>query len=276
MIRKITSYEGCRDFVCDIQKDPRYADPMLKTPEQLRRNLLLPITRPENHCCFAVYRNGKMTGLFSFLALRQERYLEMLVGLCREREGYQEAMDYLRQTCPNWGADFVFSPKNDLLRAQLREAGAFFDPEQQKMVFSGTAPDMDTEGVVSWDERFAGQYAAIHSRDLYWTAEKVMQAPDRFRTFLAVRDGQVVGYLDVTYCYTPNEPYDLLVLEPYRRMGYGKKLLKRALEENGDRGMMLLVETDNLPAVRLYAAMGFRKAEGDNSQTAHWQIPECP
>ena len=49
-----------------------------------------------------------------------------------------------------------------------------------------------------------------------------------------------------------------------------------ALEENGDRGMKLLVETDNLPAVRLYAAMGFRKAEGENSQTAHWQIPECP
>ena len=80
----------------------------------------------------------------------------------------------------------------------------------------------------------------------------------------------------MTYCYTPNEPYDLLVLEPYRRMGYGKKLLKRALEENGDRGMMLLVETDNLPAVRLYTAMGFRKAEGENSQTAHWQIPGCP
>ena len=59
MIRKITSYKSCRDFVFDIQKDPRYADPMLKTPEQLRRNLLLPITRPENHCCFAVYRNGK-------------------------------------------------------------------------------------------------------------------------------------------------------------------------------------------------------------------------
>mgnify|MGYP004713013173 FL=1 len=36
--------------------------------------------------------------------------------------------------------------------------------------------------------------------------------------------------------------------------------------------MMLLVDTDNIPAIRLYASMGFRTVRGQNSLTAHWEI----
>ncbi len=36
--------------------------------------------------------------------------------------------------------------------------------------------------------------------------------------------------------------------------------------------MMLLVNTDNAPAIRLYASMGFQTVPGQNSLTAHWEI----
>ena len=84
---------------------------------------------------------------------------------------------------------------------------------------------------------------------MYWTGEKVVQAQDRFRTFLAIHDGKVVGYMDVTYIFKENEPFDLFVLEEYRRMGYGRKLLAKALERNAPNRMMLLVDIDNDPAI---------------------------
>lgn len=109
---------------------------------------------------------------------------------------------------------------------------------------------------------------------MYWTGEKVAAAPERFRIFLAIDGGRVVGYLDVTHCFEENEPYNLFVLPEYRRRGFGRKLLAAALECNRPKGMMLLVETDNTAAIRLYESMNFKTVPGQNSLTAHWRIPE--
>ena len=100
------------------------------------------------------------------------------------------------------------------------------------------------------------------------------QAQERFRTFLAIHDGKVVGYLDVTYIFKENEPFDLFVLTEYRRRGYGRKLLAKALEQNEPNGMMLLVDADNVPAIHLYESMGFAKVQGQNNLTAHWRVSE--
>ena len=98
-------------------------------------------------------------------------------------------------------------------------------------------------------------------------------APERFRSFVALEGGEVVGYLDVTICFEENEPYDLLVKEEHRGRGFGRKLMYRALQMNEPKDMMLMVDVDNLPAIRLYESLGFIKAEGKNLITAHWEIP---
>ena len=111
------------------------------------------------------------------------------------------------------------------------------------------------------------EYCVIHGKDMYWTGEKIAAAPEKFRTFLAINQGCVVGYLDVTHCFEENEPYDIYVLPEYRRKGYGRKLLAKALDCNQPRGMMLLVETDNTAAIRLYELMNFKTVPGQNSLT---------
>ena len=50
-------------------------------------------------------------------------------------------------------------------------------------------------------------------------------------------------------------------------------LLAKALELNRPKGMMVLVDVGDAPAIRLCESAGFVKAEGQNSQTATWQIP---
>lgn len=270
MIQRITSAEECLDFMGTFYEDPQFSDPMLSDKEQFQRNFARAMEKPETHCTWGIFRDGKMIGLFTFLILREEKYLEMLVGLCRDREGYREILGHLEGHYPGYDADFVFNPENFLLKSALQKRDAAFEPEQQKMVLKSPAPQGDTSGVEAYTPQYARQYFAIHNQDMYWTGEKVAAVPERFRTYLALHEGKVVGYLDVTCCFAENEIYDLQVLPEYRHMGYGGKLLAKA--ENGQKGMMLLVDVDNEPAIRLYQRAGFVKKPYANSLTAHWKV----
>ena len=273
MIRIIKSYDECREFASSFQGDPNFSDPMLSDEEQVQCNLIKAINRTDRYV-LGVYQDTTMIGLFTFLVLRDEHYIEMLVGLSRNKEAYLEVLHYLEQCYPGYSVDFVFNPGNYLLKELLNLRNAEYEPEQQKMVLGTPVLGIDTTGVELLSELYAEQYCAIHNKDMYWTGEKVLQAQDRFHTFLAVHDGKVAGYMDVTYTFKENEPFDLLVLEEYRRMGYGRKLLAKALEMNQPNGMMLVVDVDNDPAMRLYESMGFVKVQGQNNLTAHWTVPE--
>ncbi len=269
---QIRAYGECRSFVEGFFGDPVFSDPMLTCDEQLQTNLLNALHKPETHRVFGIYRADRLVGLFAFLVLPQEHYAEMLMGLSRDLTAYREVLSYLEDNLPGYDVDFVFNPRNHLLRNLLSEEGAEFEAEEQKMVLGDSLPEFDTTGVELFSDRYAQQYFDIHNRDMYWTGEKVAAAPERFRTFLAIEDGQVVGYMDVTYSFEENEPFDLFVLPDFRGKGYGRKLLTRAIQMNAPKGMMLLVEVDNEPAIRLYASVGFVKSDGPNYLTAHWKV----
>lgn len=272
MIQRLTSLDSCMEFIKDVQQDPVFLDPMLSTDEQWENNLLRSVKR-EDEEVLGVYRDGKLAGFFVFQITVADRNLEMIVGLSRSTEAYIQIADYLQNKYPGFQADFVFNPHNYLLREMLEQKGANFDPEQQKMTFSGKAPEVDIEGIVLLSDEYMEQYASMHNTDMFWTAEKVAKRPDRFNVFLAVDHGKVIGYIDVTNCYGENEIYDILVQEEYRRKSWGRKLLGKALKENEPHGMMLLVFVDNEPAIPLYESMGFVKVEGQNSVTAFWHMP---
>lgn len=274
MIRIIKTYEECHDFASGFIGDPNFSDPMLSDEEQVQCNLIKSIEKPDRHCVLGIYREDQMIGLFVFLVLRDEQYIEMLVGLSREKRAYLEMFHYLKHHFPGYSADFVINPGNFILKELLELRNADFEPEQQKMLLGTPVLGLDTTGVELLSEKNKEQYCAIHNKDMYWTGEKVMQAQDSFRTILAIHEGNVIGYMDVTYTFKENEPFDLFVLEEYRRMGYGRKLLAKALEMNQPNGMMLLVDVDNEPAIHLYESMGFAKMQGQNNLTAHWTVPE--
>ena len=272
MIQIIRFLEECRNFLHNFCGDPDFLGPILSNEEQLRNELTKAIEKPEKHTVWGVFREGHMTGLFSFLILPDEQYMEMLAGLSRDKAAYQEMLTYLEQNFPNYEADFVFDPRNDLLKEQLQVRNAKFETEQQKMVLGTPVVPDDTTGAVPYAPQYEQQYCAIHDQNVYWTGEKIVSVPERFKTIMAIHDGKVVGYLDMTKGFTENEIFDVLVLENYRRMGYGRKLLAMAIEVNRPNGMMLTVDVDNVPAIRLYRSVGFSEVENENSLTAHWMI----
>lgn len=273
MIKIIENEDEALAFAASFAGDRNFSEPMLATEEQFRCNLIRTVREPQRHRAIGVYAGGELTGLFTFLVLRDENYLEMLVGLSREQAAYNEMIAWLKENFPGCHCDFVYNPKNHLMQSLLEAHGAAFEPEQLKMNLGTPVFSASRHTVVPYSESYRAGYAAIHDdAERYWTAEKTIGAPDRFRIFLALDGDTVVGYIDVTCAFEENEPYDLFVREDCRCRGYGRALLERAIRENGASKMMLLVDKDNLPARHLYESVGFVTDELGGNITARLTV----
>lgn len=80
------------------------------------------------------------------------------------------------------------------------------------------------------------------------------------------KNGEVIGYiwfgLKKTYAGEKGEIYNLYIDENYRRKGLAKKLIKHAenyLSSKGIEFLELKVTETNLPAVKLYEKLNFKK-----------------
>ncbi len=273
MVRILTEWDTYRDFINEISADPDVSVPELQTKEQ-RDCIFNRALTSQDQIPLGVFSGQAMTGLFVFLVVKEDRYIEMLVGLSREPDAYEQIADWLQTHCAGYQVDFVFNPKNRAIRPMLQKRGAALFPEQMKMVLTENASFTDTAGIEPLSERYRDQYAAMHSTDGYWTGDRVANALDTFQVFLAVEDGKVVGYIDVTWNNEENEPFDLLVKADSRRLGWGRKLLAKAIEANRPKGMMLIVDVDNAPAIALYRSMGFSCDPEPVDRLATWRIAE--
>lgn len=268
MIKILASIDEYTDFIHEINSDENFHSPWRRTDQQLCRRLADAVDNPARKV-LGVFQEGRITGLFAFLVKGGESYLEMLEGLSRSRDAYEEMLAYLKVEYAGYQADFVFNPKNALLHGLLQAENTEFDTEQMKMVLEKEAPYQGGRQAQPYSPSYREQYTAMHRKDGYWTGEKVLEVPDRFRIILAVEDGEAVGYIDITYTYDENEPFDVFVKEEHRKKGYGKAMLAKAIELNRPHGMALQVDVDNAPAIALYKSMGFAPSPGENSITAH-------
>ena len=273
MIKSVTTINEYDGFINSFLDNSEFSDPHLTARIEAGENLQDMLARNDHHC-FVTENNVGITGLFILLIIPEEKYLEMLIGITRDGSAVEELLSFIEKNYPGYEADFVFNPRNHLIRNSLEKRDVDFDKEQLKMVYTHKMLRCDTTNVELLSERYTDQYLEMHSKDGYWTGEKVLKATDRFKTFVSLEDGIVTGYIDVTHCFAENEPYDVLVKEEYRRKGYGRKLLAKALQENEPKDMMLLVDNDNMPAINLYESMGFIKKENGNLLTAYWKTPD--
>lgn len=110
MIEEINDIKIIREFVKDFEENEIFSDPMLKKREQFENNLVKSINDKENKV-IGIYDNNKNIGLFSFLIINDEKYIEMLVGLSRVKTAYEEVLKYLKNNYKGFQVDFVYNPK---------------------------------------------------------------------------------------------------------------------------------------------------------------------
>ena len=271
MIKKVDSERKYIDFINEINSDSNFSSPMLCTDEQMKSNLF-DTENKKGHHIFGVFKEQELIGLFVFVIIEDENYIEMIVGLSKNPKAYEEILAFLKTEYKGYNIDFVYNPRNYILHRLLENEKAEFDVEQQKMILKNEVVYCSNCQVELYSPKYREQYSAMHSIDTYWTADKVIASTDIFRVILAIEKDDVVGYLDITHKYDENEPYDILVKPEYRRKGYGKAMLAKAIELNKPNSMMLLVDVDNVGAIALYESLGFEKVLGENSITAYLSL----
>ncbi len=265
MIQKIYSFDEYEGFINELNEHPQYSDPHFSYD---KNNLYRSLKSKDKHA-FVVLGNGIVKGLFVFIILPDDRYVEMLIGFTKVEESFTEMLDYMEKNYCGYQMDFVFNPLNNAIFGPLKLKGAIFEPEQMKMIQSGSVPNVSTNDIEQLSDKWVKQYCDLHSTDTYWTGERIVSALDKFRVLLVVKDGQVLGYLDVQNCYDTNEIFALYIKPEASSQGYELSLLAKAIELNKPNQMMVVVDVDNKEEVELYTAAGFTKLEGQNSVTAY-------
>lgn len=265
LIQEIRSFEEYEGFIAELAGHPWYSDPHYTySKDNLYRSL-----KSKDEYAFAVSENGTTKGLFVWLVIPEDRYIEMIIGFTGKEEAFVEMLSYMELKYSGYNMDFVLNPLNTAISRPLKMKGAIFDPEQQKMILTETPPNVSTAQIELLSEKWTKQYYDLHNADTYWTAERILSAQDKFRVLLAIRDGQVQGYLDVQCCYDINEIYDLFVKPEAAQQGYEMALLAKAIELNRPHQLMVVVDVDAKAEIELYSAAGFARMEGQNSMTAY-------
>lgn len=265
MIQKIYSFDEYEDFISEMANHPQYSDPHFTYD---KNNLYRCLKSKDRHA-FVVLENGIVKGLFVFIILPDDKYVEMLIGFTKVEEVFIEMLEYMENNYCGYQMDFVFNPLNTAIFKPLKSKGAILEPEQMKMIQGGYVPSVSTNNIELLSDKWVKQYCDLHNTDTYWTAQRIISTLDKFRVLLVVKDGQVLGYLDVQNCYDTNEIYALHIKPEATTQGYELSLLTKAIELNKPKQMMVVVDVDNKEEVDLYTAAGFVKLEGQNSITAY-------
>ena len=266
-IQEIRSFDGCENLIGELSNHPLYYDPHFRhNPGNLYQAI-----KSNDERIFVVLEHGTIVGLFVWLILPEERFLEMLIGFTKKEEAFSEMLAFLETNYAGYQMDFVLNPCNPAIVRPLKAKGAVFEPEQQKMLQRGTVPDISTKHIELYSEKWKAQYCTLHHTDTYWTAMRILSTENKFRVLLAIENGQVQGYLDVTCCHEENEIYDLFVRPEAAGRGYELELLAKALELNGPHPIMVLVDVDAKKEIETYSEAGFEVLEGYNSVLASFK-----
>lgn len=267
MIKEIYSFDLYEDFIKGFSGNSVFADPHFEFDNG---NLYNSLSKG-NKKAYIVTEGEKVNGLFVWLILPNEKYIEMLIGLSKEESSIREMLTFIENEYKGYQLDFVINPQHNLFCNLLNSKKAKFEEEQQWMAWKIETENQHPCDIVPLTHEYEDQYIDKHNKDTYWTAEKVIKANDKFRVFLAVHKENVVGYIDVTYCYEKNEPYDVWVDDEFKGKGYEQALLQTAIRMNKPKGMMVLVDVNNYDEIEMLKSIGFVPVVGTNSVYATYK-----
>lgn len=158
MILQVNSFEKYSDFIMELTNNPLYYDPHFA----YNKENLYGFSKKKNQYAFVVLNEQKVIGLFVWLIIPDEKYIEMLIGFTNNEKAFLEMLSYLEKGYSDYRYDFVVNPKNTALLELLKKRNAFFEKEQQRMCSIADLPDLSTDMIELYSEKWKEQYCSIH------------------------------------------------------------------------------------------------------------------
>lgn len=259
-----------RNFIETIKDDQLYSTP-LYTDEKISDTINKSQVR-EEYFLFTTMEGDSITGAYCFLIIDCEKYIESMFMYSRETRSYEEMLEYLKNMYTGYDAFFVYNPENKVFEDSLKNHQAHFYKEQRYMRYQGGHDFHADNRIIKYADKYREDYIKLHTNDGYWNGEKMLDALDRFHIFLAIEDEKLTGYIDLAYGNVENEIFDLYVSQKYRNKGIGRELIKQAIISNGTNELILTVDCDNAPALKIYTLLGFSDIKFNNLVTAEYRL----
>jgi len=249
------------DFIYQKNNEPgNYCHLCPQNRDEISNELTRIFAKPEPSLLVLRDKSNAIQGVFRLLAEPEERYLEMIWGFVREPSVYEKLFEYLHTEYSGFHLDAVVTKENQAMFKAYQAQGIRYDDEQILMTLEAYTPKSVDANIVRYTPEYEASYRAIHDDEgLYWTAERMLKALDRYKVFVAIESGEAVGYIEMTTGFDENEPIQILVKPECRGKGYGRALLQYAIEDNMPKQMVLEVYANNTPALNLYLSLGFKE-----------------
>lgn len=249
------------DFIYQKNNEPSsYCHLCPRTGDEISKEVARILAKKEPSLLVLRDEENTIQGVFRLFAIPEEKYLEMIWGFVREPSVYENLFKYLHTEYPGFHLDAVVTKENQTMLDAYRAQGIQYDDEQILMTLEEYTPKPVDAMIVRYSPEYEASYRAIHEDEgLYWTAERMLKALDRYHVFVAVENGEAAGYIEMTTHDDENEPIQLLVKPECRGKGYGRALLQTAIEDNMPKKTVLEVYANNTPALNLYLSLGFKE-----------------
>ena len=203
---------------------------------------------------------GVLQGVFNLFIIPEEHYIETDWGFVTTPSVYDDLISHLHSTYSGYHLDAVVTKSNQTMFEAYRKNGLVYQEEQILMDLKEYTPKPVNANIVRYSPEYEVSFRAIHDDEgLYWTAERMLNALDEHYVFIAVENGEAVGYIEMTACDDENVPIQILVKPECRGKGYGRALMQTAIENNFPRKMVLDVDADNTVSLNLYLSLGFQE-----------------
>lgn len=248
-------------FICKRNNDPNHFCHLCpqKMPE-IQKNLGRIFSKENPSLLIFRDERNSIQAAFRLLVTPEDKYLELIWGFVQKPELYESLFDYLRTTYPGFHLDAVVTKANQTMYDAYRGQGMQYGDELILMTLEEYTPKPVENSIIRYSPEYEASFRAIHMDEgVYWTADRMLKALDRYDVFIAAENGEAVGYIEMTACDDENEPIQLFVKNECRGKGYGRALLQAAIAYNMPKKMILEVYANNTPALHLYRSLGFRE-----------------
>jgi GNAT superfamily N-acetyltransferase len=217
-----------------------------------------------------MYSGNDITGVGCFFNEPEEQYLECVGGFFDDEADFLLVIPYLQEKCKGSRVDFVYPLENKKILGYLKNAKADFDEPalSLKLILKDFVLQESSYKIAVLSEDYCDAYRKIHQdKNKYWKADLVLESPALFMPHLAIHEGTVIGYIDITFGKELVEIYDLFVIDEYRDSGYTEALINEAIRAvlKDNNTLAVHIDLSDSRMKKIYNTFGF--IEEDISQT---------
>jgi len=234
------------------------------------------LKRPDDEIVIYTDQN-EILGVLAVIVESKDKYLEAVGGVFA-KENYQEiAMQffkYLKEKYAGFHFDAAYPKENKDAISFMESIGASCIGMAFEMVFKKDDSQLSkiNKEILPLSEKYYESFCRLHDEnhpDVYWTGERILSALDKFDVLIAIEKDKLIGSIVTsTFGNKKEEIYFIETDKCYRRQGYANSLLIKSIDrafQSGVNELMILVETDNSPAIHLYESFGFQKVDTCNT-----------